>query len=366
MFGPALPFLREELNLSYTLGGLHTTSLAMGMISASIVTPHLASRFGRPTLLKGGGIGQALGAVLLITGRSPVHTMLATLVSGFCGGLVVMMVQAVLSDSHGEQRATALSEANIGAAIASTLAPLFVGGLHGLNFGWRSAYLVGIACLVSLSIYFPNQAAGGQQNLSQELTENLTGGKPHHASTLPALFWLYWIVIFLVIAIEWSLLIWGADYLGQAVGMSKSTAAMIISLFYLATVVARIIGSRLTLRTTSKTILMASLILSLAAFPLLWISESKGLSIFALILGGLGVSNLYPMTMAAALGAAPQLADLASARIYLGLGTSVLVSPLLLGYLADYMGIQNAYGFIPGLIVVALGLLLASTKVRTR
>jgi len=207
MFGPALPFLREELNLSYTFGGLHTTSLAIGMIAASFVTPHLASRYGRSALLKGGGIGQAFGSVLLITGRLPVQTMLATLVSGFCGGLVVMMVQAVLSDSHGEHRATALSEANIGAAVASTLAPLFVGGLQGLNFGWRSAYLVGIVCLVSLSVCFPRQTTGGQQHISNELTDKPSGNKPLHTSLLPGLFWLYWIVVLLVIAIEWSLLI---------------------------------------------------------------------------------------------------------------------------------------------------------------
>ncbi len=359
MFGPVLPFLREELNLSYTMGGLHTTSLAVGMIAASVVTPRLASRSGRSTLLKWGGIGQACGALLLITGRNPAQTMLATLISGFCGGLVVMMVQAVLSDLHGDQRATALSEANIGAAIASTLAPLFVGGLQGLTLGWRSAYLVGIISLVSISLRFPKQDVRGQQ---QPTRENLVGGLPYQTSRLPGLFWVYWIVVFLVIAIEWSLLIWGADYLGQAAGMSKSKAAIVMSLFYLATVLARIIGSRMTLRTSSRVILLASLVLSLAAFPLLWVSKSQALSVFALVLGGLGVSNLYPMAMAAALGAAPQQADLASARIYLGLGISVLVSPLLLGYLADLMGIQNALGLIPAFVIAAIGLLLASNR----
>jgi fucose permease len=363
MFGPALPFLREELDLNYAMAGLHTTSLAIGMIASSMVAPFLAVRLGRSTLLKGGGIGQALGAVLLITGRSPVQTMLATLVSGFCGGLVVMMVQAVLSDHHGERRDIALSEANIGAAIASTLAPLFVGGLQGLALGWRAAYLVGIACLVAISIYFPRQPAReSKPSASGEPVEE----KPLYAARLPAMFWLYWVVVFLVIAIEWSLLIWGADYLDQAVNMSKSSAAMTMSLFYLATVLARIIGSRLTHQINSRVILLASLLLSLVAFPILWASDTQALSVFALVIGGLGVSNLYPMAMAAALGVAPLQPDLASARIYLGLGTSVLISPLLLGALADTTGIQAAYGLIPGLILLAIGLLLISTRLRHR
>ena len=47
MFGPLLPFLRAELNMSYTLGGLHLSALATGIILAGLSANRISGRRGR-------------------------------------------------------------------------------------------------------------------------------------------------------------------------------------------------------------------------------------------------------------------------------------------------------------------------------
>lgn len=79
-----VPFLRAELHLSYRMGALHISAFA-------------------------------LGALCLTLGSSASMTIASTGLMGFWGSLLLMMLQAGLSDLHGEQRAVAMTEANIAA-----------------------------------------------------------------------------------------------------------------------------------------------------------------------------------------------------------------------------------------------------------
>ena len=125
--GPLTPFLRAELNLNYTVTALHLSAFALGMIAAGLLSDRLAERFGRRALFWGGGVGMALGAVLLALGQQPAVTIAASLLMGTFGSFLLVMLQAALSDRHGALRAVALTEANVVAAVFSMLAPLIIG-----------------------------------------------------------------------------------------------------------------------------------------------------------------------------------------------------------------------------------------------
>jgi fucose permease len=74
------------------------------------------------------------------------------------------------------------------------------------------------------------------------------------------------------------------------------------------------------------------------------------------------VANQYPLTLAIAVGMAKEKTNQASARITLAVGTALLLAPLLLGWLADRYGLQNAFGTIILLIVTALGIVIINTR----
>jgi len=45
--GPLMPFLRDELHLSYTVSGLHLSAFALGMVLAGSLGDHLVQWWGR-------------------------------------------------------------------------------------------------------------------------------------------------------------------------------------------------------------------------------------------------------------------------------------------------------------------------------
>ena len=66
--GPLMPFLRDELNLSYTVGGLHFSAFALGMMLAGSTGDLIATRWGRYRTFWGGGIGMVLGIICFSVG----------------------------------------------------------------------------------------------------------------------------------------------------------------------------------------------------------------------------------------------------------------------------------------------------------
>jgi hypothetical protein len=66
--------------------------------------------------------------------------------------------------------------------------------------------------------------------------------------------------------------------------------------------------------------------------------------------------------MSATVGAAPEQANAASARISLGAGLAILIVPLTLGGFADKVGIFNAYGLVAVLLVVATTLAVLANR----
>ena len=64
---------------------------------------------------------------------------------GIAGGLLLVTIQALLSDHHGERRAVALTEANVAASVAYVV---LIGALSlaaATGAGWRAALLASLA-----------------------------------------------------------------------------------------------------------------------------------------------------------------------------------------------------------------------------
>jgi fucose permease len=66
------------------------------------------------------------------------------------------------------------------------------------------------------------------------------------------------------------------------------------------------------------------------------------------------VAGLFPLVMSLAISSSTNSVQ-ASARATLASGSAVLLMPLILGQLADTLGIQLAYGLVALLIIGALG-----------
>ena len=358
--GPLMPFLRDELGLSYTVTGLHLSAFALGMVLAGALGERFAARWGRVAVLWGGGVGMCAGALIFISAHHPALTIFAALLMGLPGTLVMAMVQVVLSARHGARRAVALTESNIGASFSAGLAPVMVGSLQRVGAGWRSALVVGVAAWGLLLAVFRRVPI---PPVDPE-PEAATGPAPR---ALPLVFWAYWLVVFLGVSVEWCIVFWGADFLETSVGLSKVNASTLISVFFVAMVIGRAVGSRLSRTMPVGRLLPLALLVALVGFFPFWLAPVALINVAGMFVAGLGVANLFPLTLSAASGVVtPRQADAASSRITLAAGLAILVTPQVLGSLADAIAIRNAYSVVAVFLVAALGAIWLANRLARR
>ncbi|MGQ9851743.1 MAG: MFS transporter [Aggregatilineaceae bacterium] len=359
--GPLMPFLRDELKLNYTITGLHLSAFALGMTLAGATGDALVRRWGRRRVFWGGGAGMAAGALAFVLGHHPALTIAAALLMGAPGTLLMITVQATLSDRHGTRRAVALTEANIAASLSAGLAPLCVGTLQRAEVGWRGALLLGACGWATLTW------RGWRVPIPPRNVSAAAGSSSGRVARLPGLFWAYWLVVFLSVSAEWSTIFWGADFLETSVGLRKVDAATLMSVFFGAILLGRILGSRLARRIPLSTLLPGAALLAWGGFLPFWLAPLAPLNVAGLFVAGLGIANLFPLTLAAASGSvAPHQVDAASSRITLAAGLAILITPQVLGTLADHTGIKSAYAVVGGFLGVAIVAILVANRFAQR
>lgn len=354
--GPAMPFLRAELGLGYTTASLHFSALASGIIVIGLIGERLVRRFGRNLSLWGGIAGMVAGGVLVALSPSVVGTILGALAMGFFGALSLMNNQAALSDLHGNLRTVALTESNLAATCCSILAPVLVGTLAANGLGWQWAFLLTVPWLLLLW--------GGYRQA--RFPESVPAAHDHHAgTTLPLAFWVLCLVLFVAAAVEWTMAYWGADFLASVVGLDRPLAASIMTLFFVAMAVGRLLGARMARSFASGVLLLTAMSIALVGFLLFWLATTPALNLLGLAIAGVGIANFYPLLVGMATGAAPHLIDLATARLAIAGGVALLVMPLVVGAIADVAGMRVGFGIVAPLIILALiGIVLAQRMLR--
>jgi fucose permease len=202
-----------------------------------------------------------------------------------------------------------------------------------------------------------SQKAGGEDAEAMK-SSAAAAAAAHPRAPLPLTYWIYWVLILLVEAVEFLILLWGADYLEKVSGLSKANAALGMSAFMGSMLVGRALVSRLLRRSQEQRLVLGSLLLSTAGFLLFWLSPGPLPAIFGLLVAGLGVAGQFPILNSLALSSVPGRMVEGSGRITLAVGLAILLLPLLLGRLADWVGIRPAYGLELVLLVTAIGLML--------
>jgi fucose permease len=341
ILGPITPFLQDELRLSYTVSSLHFSAFAAGVLAVGLGGHAVIRRIGRLRALSLGAVGMGLGALLLALGRIPLVTVGASFVMGCIGALILAQVPVVLSEEHGELRGVAISEANVLAMVLASIAPLLVGWLAGLVAGWRLALVAAalLSILVGIFLFKPGRAGGIQLEPSPP------------AGKLPSRYWYTWVMLVLADAIEFCTIFWSADFMVDNLGMSPAAAAQGVSLFLVGMLAGRLVSSRLLLYLAERSVLLGSLVLAMLGFAFYWSSASILPGLISLGVMGLGVAGIYPLVLSMALGTARGNESLAGARATLAAGTAILTLPLVLGRLADIVGLRSAFALIAVLLV---------------
>lgn len=351
--GPILPFLREDLGLSYAAGGLHLSLLSGGGVVAGFYGDRLIGRVGRATMLLAGGSGMAAGALLLATGGHIVLTLAGVLLMGMFGTFLPIVIQAALADHHHEQRDIALTEVNIAAMVGAGLPPLVIWFGEYIGTGWQSAPILAMVAWLPIAALFAQEPV--PESLRRADSDATCGAE---TPGLPWLFWGYWIILFLSVAIEWCISLWSASFFVAVVGIKPAVASVSMTLFFVAMVVGRLASRIMISKISLLHVLLLAEATTLAGFLLLWLGPVAALNMVGLFVAGLGVAGLFPLALTAAIGVAPNRSNTASARLSMAAGLAMLTAPFVLGWLADVAGLVLAFGVVVVLLAMIAGITL--------
>lgn len=342
--GPLMSFLATELKLNYKLVSYHFSSWAFGVVLAGFIGDKCSRRLGKHKAVWLACLGLCSGVSTITLAQSPVATISGAFLCGIFGSIMSQTLCTIIAERFVELRAVAITEANIVASLCCSIAPLSVSLFSRSNVGWRGAYVVPVLAFL---IYFV-----WANGLTKDFTAAAQTEAKAAGAKLPQAYWLCWVLVFLSVASEWSLIYWSADFLEKVAKLVKSDAAACVSSFLVAMVTGRIIGSRLAREIRPKNLLRGASLAALAGFCIFWMNKSAPICIIGLFITGLGISNFYPLTLSLAIESAPGLTAKATARMSLASGSSTLTAPLLLGMIAESRGIFAAYALIAALLVL--------------
>ncbi len=340
--GNATPYLKADLGLTDFQAGLHASALAAGILTAGIFADWLAAELG-PSLFLDLSVADLIVAIgLIILAPALPVSLLGALLLGLAGGCIGTYVNVRLGRSGEEETRRLMGRANALSMVMAGGAPVAIGlaatGLH----AWRAALLIPVAAYLALSILRPRERE------SREEVRLPT-------TSLPGAYWFAWLLLVLVVAIEFSFVFWGSTIVARQTGISGGDSTLLASLFVAGMLVARLaIGGGLGGGRASRGLIAASLCVVVIGASLVSISTIPALSGLGLFVGGLGTAGLWPIGLTVALQTAPKATFQAAARATLATGIAVLLAPSALGLAADAVGVTTAWTIIPGLAIAAL------------
>jgi fucose permease len=236
-FGPALPFLAREYDVSLSRAGLLLTVFFVGSITAS---GSVAWRFhgfdARLTTVTGLG-GCAVGAALLGLAPGWAAALGAVAVLGFGDGLLVAGSHNVMTQSARDIGA-AINRLNVYFAVGAIAGPLWAGAVLAA-WGNLAAVYVGIAplCLVAAAVLLPARMPPAAPAPARAVS--------HTTSRMTPTIWVMGGILFLYVGGEFGLGSWIASYAERAAGAGTMTAATVTAGYWAALMLGRLISGRL-------------------------------------------------------------------------------------------------------------------------
>jgi hypothetical protein len=288
-------------------------------------------------------LGVAGAAVLLALAPVAAASLLGSFLLGAAGGVVLSLVNTTLALASRPR--IALARANVWAMLAGLAAPLALSLGSATAVGWRAGLVLATPIVAGTALLAGSEAAiRGRAHVGASSDRPLGGA-----------FWRAWLLVALVVAVEFSIVYWGSTLLAATTAVSVSEATGLAGAFIGGMLAARgLLALGVGERLSRGMLLVGCLAAALAGVGAAWVVDQPLTAAGALFLAGLGTGPLYPTAIVAALAAAPGARDRAAARVTLASGAAILLAPLVLAVAADALGITRAWPVVGLFCLLAL------------
>ena len=343
LLGPALPYIRATEGISYFVGALHQVAYAVGGGLAGLLAAGQWPSVSRGPMIAIGLAGAALAGAAVGYGDTPAITIAAALIVSLLGTSALIRVWAALADLHGSRRAVAMSEGEVSVSLAGILTPSLIGVLAATALSWRFALVIGgaIAVLAGLTAWRVGIPPAFTRPV--DAPARATDARRPQATL---------IVVFAIVALEFSVSFWLASYLHDDVGVAANAAVATVSGLYAANLIGRLLASRLARRTSPERLLAAALGTALIGLPILLAARSLAVAAVGIAIAGIGIGAMFPLTSSVHLKASGRSADSALGQVLAVAALGQIVGPLSAGAIAQAADLRAGLLVLP---VLGLG-----------
>lgn len=340
--GAILQPLEHRLGVSQAWVSIYPTLFAIGLLVVGLVGDPLTRLLGRDLAVRCAMVLMAAGVIAVCLPQREV-SIIGAAVAGAGGALLIQIVPTALAAAHPGAAPIAIGEANALSSVASIVAPLAVAAGLATGLGWELGYLVPVPFLLAAVVLLGSSRRTPTTG-SVTVTHDSRGG-----------FLGRWLDVLLAVSVEFCLVFWSATALQDWTGLDQSASIALSSTFLVGMALGRIVSGRVLrhLRSDRNT-LIAACTTALLGFALFWSATPPALGISGLLVTGLGIALLYPITLARAIASRPASPDRAAARCALASGLAIGGAPLLLAQLAQHVELRIAYLLAPAILATIL------------
>jgi fucose permease len=166
------------------------------------------------------------------------------------------------------------------------------------------------------------------------------------------------VIVFAIVALEFSLSFWLASYLNTSVTLPRQLAVLMVSGLYAANLAGRVLAGRLARRITAARLLGAALGLILIGLPILLIARDAAVAAVAIAVVGAGIGATFPLTSSLHIEASSEATDTAVGQVMAVASLGQILGPLLIGAIAQLAGLRAGLLTLPALALLATGALI--------
>ena len=358
LLGNLMPYLREMYNLSYAQAGLLLSLPSWGNIASLLITGYLPTYIGRRKTVLITAMWMVVAFSIITFGiGSAAALSLACVMIGIARGGNTNFSNTMMSTLPGKKSAIGYNLLHGAFAVGAVLSPLaLIACIRGNDMGWKTMTAgIVVLCLAQLTVY-------GRMNLPAEnITKSIKNVDRSFLKNKS--FWLGAAILFFYISAEYAIVNWLVTYFKDTGILSAEVSQLMTSLLWVVIFIGRMIGAALVGKVSRKIILVVDGIGLLVFFLLVFFSRSE-LPIFIGIMGvGLFMATIY--TSALALGTASIKGnDLGVSTMIFAGTTGGIITPAVVGMVAEKAGIQMGMGVVVAVTVLLLITILVSVCVK--
>ncbi len=353
--GSFIPFLRETYGFSYDLSGVLLSCQSGGNLLSVMVAGFLPLWLGRRRAILITAVWMMVAYLIFAAGLGSTPLLVAAfLMTGVARGGNSNFSNTMVSTLPGERAAQGYNLLHGCFAVGALLSPLllvfFAGRWPGT--GWRvMAGLLCLLCVSQLVVY-------ARMPLPAEPPRKGVAAADHSFLKVKQ-FWLGSAMLLFYISTEYAIVGWLVTYFQDTGILDASWSQLMNSLLWLVIFIGRMIGAAITGKVSRNKLLLVDGFGLCACFLVMFFSRTPVPIILGLVGVGLFMATIYPSAFAFGSDCIRGNDLGCSVMIFTG-SMGGVVTPFLVGQVAERAGIQAGMGVVAALTALLLASIVLS------